>query len=396
MKDIKERVLKEIKKGEVVTLAQELVRIPSYVGVPGVETAVAKHIAAYLEKVGLEGELEEVLEGRFNVYGRLKGKEAGPTLLLCGHLDTVPPYDMEIEPFEAYVQEGKLYGRGTVDMKGSVAAMLVAMAALKRAGVDLKGSVKFAGVVGEEAPSTSEGVRALIKKGGAGDMAIVGEATNLEIACAHKGMEALKIEVVGKATHGSVPQKGINAITKAAKIIQALETKLVPKLKERSHPLVGSPTLNIGRIEGGVQTNIVPDFCWFTLDRRYIPGETLEEVRGELQELIQELQKEDPELKARIIPQRESSGRGPMETPVDHELVKALGKATKEILGQEPVVKGVDYWTDGAHLVKAGIPTVVFGPGDIAQAHGAREFVAVEELLKAAKVYALTALELCL
>lgn len=303
---------------------------------------------------------------------------------------------MEIEPFQAYIKEGKLYGRGAVDMKGSVAAMLAAMAALKRAGVEFRGSIKFAGVVGEEAPGTSEGVRALIKRGIGADWAVVGEATGLEIACAHKGMEWLKIEVRGKAAHGSVPQQGINAITKAAKIIQALETKVVPRLKERVHPLVGSPTLNIGRIEGGVQANIVPDYCRFILDRRYIPGETLEEVRGEVQEVIAELKREDPELDAQIVPQRESTGRGPMETAVDHPLVKALQRAGADILGHEPVVKGVDYWTDGAHLVKAGIPTVVFGPGHIAQAHGAVEFVEVEQLVKAAKVYALTALELCL
>ncbi|WP_227761847.1 M20 family metallopeptidase [Zhaonella formicivorans] len=393
--DLQQRVLQEIKREEVVALTQELVRIPSYYGVPGVETKVARFIADFLQREGITAATEEIFEERSNVYAALPGKAGGRSLLFCGHIDTVPPHNMEIEPFEAYLAEGKIYGRGAADMKGGVAAMLVAMAALKRAGVQLSGDVRFAGVVGEESPNTSEGARALVEKGIKTDMAIIGEATNLEIAAAHKGMEWLKIEVRGKAAHGSVPQNGINAISKAAKIIQAIETGVVPRLKQRIHPLVGSPTINIGRIEGGVLNNIVPDSCWFSLDRRWIPGETLEEVLSELQAVIDGLHAEDPELEAKIIQQPETLGRGPMEIESDHPLVLALGHAVRQQLGKEPVVKGVVYWTDGAHLSRAGIPTVVFGPGDIAQAHAAVEFVETEQLFKAAQIYALTALEVC-
>jgi succinyl-diaminopimelate desuccinylase len=394
--DIRQKVLEQITEDEVVALAQKLVRIESYYGVPNVETAVAECICDYLRGEGIASEAKEIFEGRSNAYGTLEGTGTGKTLLFCGHIDTVPPNNMETEPFEAYIEEGKIYGRGTADMKGGVAAMLVAMAALKRAGVKLRGTVKFAGVAGEESPNTSEGARALVEQGKVADMAIVGEATNLNIAAAHKGMEWLKIEVKGRAAHGSVPEKGVNAIMKATKVLQAIENKIVPKLKERVHPLVGTPTINIGRIQGGVLNNIVPDFCWFSLDRRWIPGETLEGVIREIQEVITELQKLDPDLEAKIIRQGETFGRGPMEIPVSHPLVQVVTQAATEVLGQEPKIMGVVYWTDGAHLAKAGIPTLIFGPGDIAEAHAAVEFVDIKQLYKAAQVYALTALNICL
>jgi len=393
--DIKQKILEQITEEEVVALTQKLVRTESYYGVPAVETAVANCIGFFLQTEGINAEVKEIFDGRSNVYGELTGDGAGPTLLLRGHLDTVPPNNMEIEPFKAYLENGRIYGRGTADMKGGIAAMLLAMAAIKRAGVGLKGTVKFAGVVGEESPNTSEGARALVANGKIADMAIVGEATKLDIAAAHKGMEWLKIEVKGKAAHGSVPEHGINAIVKATKLIQAIEQKIVPKLKERKHPLVGSPTINIGRIEGGVLNNIVPDNCWFSLDRRWTPGETLDEVMGELQAIIDELKKEDPDLDAKLIEQPETMGRGPMEIEVTHPLVKAVSQAATKVLNREPEVKGVVYWTDGAHLAKAGIPTIVFGPGDIAQAHAAVEFIEIKQLYQAAQIYALAILEVC-
>jgi succinyl-diaminopimelate desuccinylase len=393
--DVRQKVLEQITEAEVVALTQQLVRIESYFGVPNVETAVAKYISSFLKAEAIDSEIKEIFDGRSNVYGSLLGQKTGPTLLFCGHIDTVPPNNMEIEPFNAYIEDGKIYGRGAADMKGGVAAMLLAMAAIKRAGVKLKGAIKFAGVVGEESPNTSEGARALVAEGKVADMAIVGEATNLDIAAAHKGMEWLKVEVKGKAAHGSVPDKGVNAIVKAAQIIQAIEEKVVPELKKRKHPLVGSPTINIGRIEGGVLNNIVPDSCWFSLDRRWVPGETLEGVMGEIQDIIDELKKQDSELEAKLIEQPETIGRGPMEIDPAHSLVQVVSKAATQVLGREPEVKGVVYWTDGAHLSKAGIPTIVFGPGDIAQAHAAVEYIDIKQLYKAAQIYALTALEIC-
>jgi succinyl-diaminopimelate desuccinylase len=216
--DVRQKVLEQITEAEVVALTQQLVRIESYFGVPNVETAVAKYISSFLKAEAIDSEIKEIFDGRSNVYGSLLGQKTGPTLLFCGHIDTVPPNNMEIEPFNAYIEDGKIYGRGAADMKGGVAAMLLAMAAIKRAGVKLKGAIKFAGVVGEESPNTSEGARALVAEGKVADMAIVGEATNLDIAAAHKGMEWLKVEVKGKAAHGSVPDKGVNAIVKAAQI----------------------------------------------------------------------------------------------------------------------------------------------------------------------------------
>ncbi|MEI7884655.1 MAG: M20 family metallopeptidase [Clostridia bacterium] len=392
-----ESVLDLIKKSEVVALTQELVRIKSYLGVEGVETELAEYIAKFLQDNGMGAKLQEVFAGRCNVLGSLTDfkQVSGKRLLLCGHMDTVSPEQMEIEPFTAYLKDGKLWGRGSVDMKGGLAAMLIAMKAVHQAGIKLTGDVLFAGVVGEESPNTSEGARYLADQEKIADMAIIGEATKLGIAVAHKGMTWFKITVVGKAAHGSMPEAGINAIVYAAKIIEKINNSLIPKLAMREHHFVGKPTLNIGKIEGGMQNNIVPANCWFSLDRRWIPGETIEGLQLELEEIIRNLQQDYPELQATVIEMPETQGRAPMEIDVKHQLVEVLKAAVGEVCSTNPPLIGVVYWTDGAHLAASGIPTVVFGPGDIHEAHAAVEFVDTEDLYQAALVYAKVILEIC-
>ncbi len=386
-------VLERIREEDVVALAGELVRIPSHYQVPGGETGVARHIGDYLESRGITSRVREVFDGRSNVYGTLEGDRPGPTLLFCGHMDTVLPEGMVHPPFGAELRDGMLWGRGAVDMKGGLAAMLVAMAALKEAGVSLAGSLGFAGVVGEESPNNSEGARALVQDWPVVDLAVVGEPTDLNVAVYHKGMTWLRVHVGGKAGHASHPEDGINAIVVASRIIARLQDQLVPVLASRSHPYVSGPTLSIGRIEGGIQNNIIPDSCWFSLDRRIMPGEQQAEVIREIEEVADDVVRAFPGASFQIEEQPETAGRGPMESGPGR-LSRAFSSCGLSVTGTRLPVTGVDYWTDGTHLFRAGAETVVFGPGSISQAHSAEEFIAVSQMTQAARLYALAAMRL--
>jgi acetylornithine deacetylase/succinyl-diaminopimelate desuccinylase len=388
-----------IERDELLDLACNLIQIPSSRDVPGQEREIGLFLAAWLRDAGLEVELQEVENERYNVLARLRGEKDGPSLMLNGHLDTVPaPATMKIAPYEPKVMGGRLYGLGAADMKGGLAAMAYAMITLKRASTSLCGDLIFAGVVGEE--SGSLGTEHLVKHGLQAEMAIVGEPTDLAIVTAHKGVERLRIVVKGKAAHASHPEKGVNAIVKAAKLVTAIEERLIPRLKERQDELLGSPTLNIGTIRGGGERpNIVPPSCEIKLDRRWLPGETIPGIFAELQEIIDELRREDPELEAELE-RDESQGivrlpHEPLKCPRDHSLVQALEESLQQV-GLQPVITGASFWTDAALLSTLGkIPAVVFGPGDIAQAHSDSEFIEIEEMIAATRIYALTALKIC-
>lgn len=388
-----DKVMEHMQQHEVVELAASLVRIPGHYKVSGGETAVAEAIRDYLEGQKIPARLREVFDGRCNVYGSLKGSRPGKTLLLCGHIDTVLPDGMEHEPFAGEVREGRLWGRGAVDMKGGVAAMLAAMAAIRRSGVDFAGEIRFAGVVGEESPNNSEGARALVQDMPPADYGIIGEATGLKVAVFHKGMSWLRVDVRGKASHASKPENGVNAISGAARMILALEETLVPSLREKTHPHVSVPTISIGRIEGGMQNNIVPEHCWFSMDRRYIPGESISSVKREIEECLKKVASTMPGLSFVLSEEEATEGRGTLETG-EGRVSAACSEAGRMVLGEGLPVGGVDYWTDGAHLFAQGTETVVLGPGNIAQAHSAVEYVDLDQLTRAAEIYAAAALEL--
>jgi acetylornithine deacetylase/succinyl-diaminopimelate desuccinylase len=391
----KKDVLQHIEDNEVVMLTRELVSIPSHYKVEGGESDLAEHIQRRLTREGIEATTQSVFDGRSNVYASMKGnEEQGKSLLFCGHIDTVLPGGMDHEPFAADMKNGLLWGRGSVDMKGGNAAMLLAMMAVKRSGIELKGSLHYAGVVGEESPNNSEGAKHLVSRGLIYDYAVVGEATALKVAGFHKGMSWLKVRVKGKACHASKPKNGINAVSIASRMIVALEDVLVPKLAERNHPYVSAPTLSIGRIQGGLQNNTVPDECWFSMDRRLIPGESIEGATQEIRETIGQIAEAYPGASFSIEEEPETEGRSTLESGVDNELVDALAMEIEAITGEKAQVGGVDYWTDGAHLARMGTKTVIFGPGDIAQAHAATEFVAVDQLVASAKIYARLAVNL--
>jgi acetylornithine deacetylase/succinyl-diaminopimelate desuccinylase-like protein len=263
------RVEKEIMEDEIVLLTRELIKIPSYAEIEDGERRVAEYLDNFFRDNGLSPEIREVGSGVNIIVSLGDIDNNSPSLMFNGHLDTVPVDNMTIPPFEPEMREGKIYGRGSCDMKGGLASMAVSLVALKRADVKLKGRLVFTGVSAEEAGSW--GTREIITSGSLTDCVIVGEPTNLEIVSASKGIILAIIDVMGKAAHGSSPELGINAIYKAMKLIQKVQDELPKLFQKKRHPVLGSPTFNLGTIRGGERFNIVPDKCNLVFDRRMIP-----------------------------------------------------------------------------------------------------------------------------
>ena len=336
------------------------------------EQRVGEFLAAVAARAGLDVELQPVLPGRANILARLtpSGK-VRRRIALVPHLDTVVA---EASQFAPRRQGGRLHGRGACDTKGSVATMLgalIELAAGGRRAADTE--IVFAGVVDEE--NWQAGSRALVESGFRADLAIVGEPTRLAVVTAHKGTSWLELTARGKAAHGANPQLGKNAILAMANIVAALEGDYAAGLRTRRHPLLGTATINVGQIHGGTQPNIVPAECRIKVDRRTLPGETDTKVTRELTAFLRQRG-----LRATVA-ETKAAGCPALETDPEQPLVRAL----MQCAGQTGP-RGVDYFCDAAVLAAGGTPAVVFGPGDIAQAHTADEWVALGQLAKAQRI----------
>jgi acetylornithine deacetylase/succinyl-diaminopimelate desuccinylase-like protein len=331
------------------------------------EKRVADFLAATAARAGLEVELQPVLPGRSNIIARLLTRnKIRQTILLAPHLDTVGADGTKFIPQR---RNGRLYGRGACDTKGSVAAMLSALCELANANSrPLETEIVFAGLIDEE--HAQAGSRAMAKSGFKADLAIVGEPTKLQVVTAHKGSLWLELETRGKAAHGATPQFGKNAIHEMARIVDLLETDYAAQLRRRKHPLLGTATVNIGTISGGAQPNIVPDSCKITVDRRTLPGETDAGVQREIAAF----------LRARKLSAKISNSKLAPALPLETNLKLPLVQRFMKCVGQTKPL-GVNFFCDAAVLSAGeGIPSVVFGPGDIAQAHTADEWISLAEL----------------
>lgn len=387
-----------INNNEVIKILEDLISIPSYKGIKNQETKVAEYIHELFQNEGIESEVIELEDGRSNIVARIRGNDNGKTLLYTGHMDTVPPYDM-IDALTLKREGDKLIGRGTNDMKGPLACMIMAMIGIKRMNLELGGDLIFAGVADEEEKSI--GTIDLIESGIKADGAIVGEPTNLDICTAHRGLEWIDFEFVGKTVHGGKQDEGINAVLKASNFIQELEKKLIPKLSERNHPTTGHSTMNYGTIHGGTQPSTVAGSCVLSIDRRWIPGEKYDDVLNEYVELIQEMSKNDPEFKCNIKVMDESKMKEgyvheAMEIDQNHLLVNILKNSCEKIIRRTPENTYFPAWSDGGLLYRYGeIPTLVFAPGDLETAHSKDEFIDANQLMPAVKIYLQTAYEFC-
>jgi acetylornithine deacetylase/succinyl-diaminopimelate desuccinylase len=421
---------------EVVRLARDLIAIESHSEAPGREAPIGRFLVDWFRTRGVEAELVPAIGDRANVVARVPagGRAAcslgdtphshpaldeakpGRILLFNGHIDTVPAGAMK-DAFTPRIEDGVLWGRGACDMKAAVAAMCCVLAAAHRCTAawelpatrlatpgdrepsPISGTLVFVGTVDEETGSL--GVKRLVESGLKADYAVVGEPTSLRVAVAHKGACFIRITLTGRGAHGSCPEKGVSAVSYGARIVTALEDELRPRLAQRTYPLLGASTVSVGRLCGGTEPNIVAERCEIDVDRRTLPGEadsvgtdsvgtdavgrdTVGEVRAVVAAIcdgVDGLTYEVYETGRTSTVPHVALGTAP-----DSPLVLAAAAACREAgLPADPV--GVTYWTDGAHLAANGIETVILGPGDIADAHGPNDHVAVDDLVTAANIY---------
>jgi acetylornithine deacetylase/succinyl-diaminopimelate desuccinylase family protein len=344
-----------------------------------VESAVQCYVYHFFERAGIAVERQEVLPGRPNVIAKIPGADPDRRLLFEAHVDTAGIENMTVSPFEPEISGGRLYGRGACDTKGGLAAMMHALANIKRSGTVPACDVWLAATVDEE--HSYRGVLRLCE-GLRATGAVVAEPTDMRLVVASKGCLRWRIVVKGRAAHSSKPHLGISAITPMARLIVALEEES-QELSSAHHPLVGAPTLNVGVIQGGAQVNIVPEECYIEIDRRLIPGEDIHEVENHYALLPQRLEQRCPGLKAAHVP---LLADWPMETSVDSHIV-SVAAAVLNRNGLRPEAVGVPFGSDASKLTRIGIPAIVLGPGSIDQAHTADEYVLVNAVLAAEKVY---------
>lgn len=374
---------------DVAALAAQLVAIesinPDIVAGGSGELGVARFVAEWCERAGLETVLTELVPGRANVVASARGSGGGRSLMLNAHMDTVGVSGMT-DPFEPRLENGRLYGRGSQDMKGSLAACMLATAEAARRG--LRGDVILTAVADEEFASI--GTEALAASMQA-DAAIVTEPTEMRIAVAHRGFVHLEVEVRGRAAHGSRPDLGIDAIAKMGRVLVGIE-ELDRRLRaDPTHAFLGSGSMHASLIEGGQEFSSYPARCVLQGERRTIPGETAELAERELREIVARAGESDPDFSAEV---RAPISREPFEIADDAEIVQLVRRHATAAVGAEPETVGVAFWADSALLAAAGIPTVVFGP--IGEGlHTEIEWVDVASLERCVEIYVAVAAELC-
>jgi acetylornithine deacetylase len=386
------KVETHVDESEIVEILKDLVRInsvnPSLVeGAPG-EAEIAEYVANFMQGIGLKTKVVEVKPGRPNVIGVLKGSGGGPTLMLNGHMDTVGIDYMEIDPLNPHVRDGKLYGRGSCDMKGGLAAILSAAKALVDSGTELRGDLVVAGVCDEEYASI--GTEKLVEEVRV-DAAVIGESTGLQILIAHKGFAWIDIETRGLAAHGSMPDVGVDAIVKMGKVLIGIDRLQEGALQRKRHELVGSPSIHASIIQGGRELSTYPDYCRLQVERRMIPGEQRSDVDAEVKGLLDSLLAEDPKFNGSY---RITFVRGPMEVSSDSEICRVLYRSTQEVVGYEPLFIGEGGWLDTEIIWKRGTPAVAFGPTGVG-AHAAVEYVDLDSVVDTAKILELTTVRFC-
>jgi succinyl-diaminopimelate desuccinylase len=367
----------------VAELLRRLIALPSVNpdGDPGTdrtgEGECAEYVGALLAEIGADVHYDEILPGRPNVIGRFPATTPGkPRVLLAPHTDTVGVGSMTVDPFGGEIRDGKIFGRGACDTKGTMAAMLWALRELgaeRLATLDIE--VSFVGLMGEE--SGQPGSRDFATRyRGHYAFALVGEPTGCQIVNKHKGTLWVILSTRGKAVHGSTPELGVNAIAKMARVITALDTTFRERLAapEFADPILGSPTINPGICRGGTRSNIVPEHCTLSLDLRVTPALATRGALAFLTEFLEEIG-----FDGEIRPTLQCH---PLDVSADHPFVRRL-----RALPQAPVCVGAPWFCDAAVLAEGAIPSVAAGPGSITQAHTADEWIAIEALEEGVAFY---------
>ena len=383
-----EELHQRVDRTAVVDLTTRLVETPSVNdprrGTPS-EAAAAQVLADALAEVGMTVEFSEEAPGRPNVIARWSSGRTGPTMLMSGHLDTVG-VDRYDDPFVAKQEHGRIYGRGSCDMKGGLAAIVEACRLVIGREQDVAGDLLVIGTVDEEEQMI--GSKPFVDQGPVADFAIVAEPTNLVVCPAHKGQLGLTITTHGRAVHSSVPHEGVNAIAHMGDVLQALAGYADQLAARPPHPVCGTPTMSPGVIGGGDYVSQVPDHCALQIDRRFLAGESLDSLYAEIRAVLDPIGRADPTFSYTLS--EPSILCQALDTPVDHPLVTTAVDAVTGLRGSA-TVEGLAAATDAPHF---GCPAIICGPGALAQAHTLDEYVEIDELVEAAAVFAATTLAL--
>ena len=359
-------------------------RNAAFSGCPHAERPLAEYLEGVAQAWGLDTRRLTITEGDFNLLIYHVVDEAAPWLLFESHLDTAGTEGMTIEPFTPQIKQGRLYGRGACDTKGSGAAMLWA---LRRYAAEERGPYNVALLFSVDEEAHKMGVKAFVGRhlaelGWKPLGAIVGEPTELHLVVAHAGIVRWSIRTHGLAAHSADPSRGRSAISMMVRVIDAIESRYIPNLQAR-HPLVGKAQCSINMIRGGTQINMIPDLCEIWLDRRLVPGEDPQQVLPEVTHILEALKERVPGLKYSMS---EPFIDPPLD-PAGHEAFAALVQRVLGDLGLPTEAGGVTYGTDASTLAEVGIPSVVLGPGHIAQAHTSDEWLELAQLERAVEVY---------
>ena len=331
--------------------------------------------------------LQEVLPKRPNIIAEVLGGNNGKSIMFNGHIDTVPIGNIEkwnTDPYKAIIKDNKLFGRGATDMKGSIASMIIAIKYIMNNVENFNGKIIFTGVMAEE--TTGLGTQKVLEENIKTDMAIVGEPSDEKIYRAHKGTIWFNIFTYGKLEHSSESNtESNNAIINMMRLIEEIN-KISKELEGKNNSLVGHPSINVGLIEGGTKQNMIADSCKVSIDRRILPEEEPNEILDELRVRFDNLRLIDNRLKFNI---EKDTIREAVEVSESEPIVQEVKRAVNKILNINPIVSGMKATTDMSILVNQGnIPSVIYGPGFIKQAHTIDEFIEVERLVESSQVYA--------
>ncbi len=351
---------------------------PAYAG-GRPESEIQEYVKDFFISQGVEAFVQPVMPGRANVVARLKGRNGLPPIVFEAHCDTVGVEGMDA-PFRPEIRDGRMYGRGTCDTKAGLAAMMWAVADLRKSGIVPKSEVWVVSAVDEE--HAYQGVLKLRENLRAA-AAVVAEPTGMRLVVASKGCVRARIAVFGRAAHSSKPELGVNAITRMARVLGELE-KESERLAGFRHRLVGSPTMSVGLIEGGTQVNTVPAACTIVFDRRLIPGEDPDVIVAGYREMLGKLQAGSSNLKIEM--EEPLVKDWPLDTPVSSSIVGCVSEVLR-VSGLEAAPCGVPFGSDASKLAQVNIPSIILGPGSIDHAHTTDEHVELEQVEKAFEVY---------
>ena len=379
------QLFKEINQDKLVDDLKQLIAIPSinpFQSEPRKdyrEKEVGEYYCDRMSDLGLEVGSMDVVPGRPNVWGTLKGSGDGPSLMLSGHLDTVgiENYDDALKP---RVEGGRVYGRGACDMKDALASYLEVIRLVRDSGEKLNGDLIITGIADEE--DQMLGSKHLGQHGPWADFAVIGEPTGMAICPAHKGQLGVMIKTHGKAAHSSKPENGANAIEAMALFMQAYKQYQDQLMAREEHALCGHPRCSAGVIKGGSIVSTVPDYCELEVDRRTLPGESSEQIVKEYQQILDELSQSNPQFQYELC--------GPtldveaLDVPLDSPLVEAIASVYKSVTGKQEIIEAFPGSTDAPNF---GFPALIFGSGDLVQAHTINEYVEIDEMVEATKVY---------